>query len=510
MNVRTLRFKLSWTNGLFISIFFVLFGYIRYQTFAYRAQRNFESRLERQATSFANNFRATPEGFDWQPNLPPADAMALDTLRPFFVLTDLNGKVLREEFYGYYIRRMLKEKDLDDVLHVQSGFTDAEASDGRKFRFINRVLPSEHGQRIVLHLGRDLNEVTDLLHEYMSIYMYSVPLILIIAIGVGWFLAAHALKPFDDLAQTAERGTFDFIFLAEGLRLREQRGLIHDLDVVGRPNTVTMLAALAAVTTKLGLAGTLSATYNEPYDLARQFASLAQLSGGRSAWNVVTSPDAFTGENFRRGGYLDPALRYERAREFVQTAREIWDSWQDQDIIGDRVTGRFLRDDTVGRFSHQGPQFDINGRFPVPRSPQGYPVQLQAGDSDGGRELAASSADVIFTRHTTFDAVRTFSTNVKRRLPRYGRAPEDLKILPGATFALGDTESEAREVAHHVRRQQVSPQTAILLLEQLWNRDLSAYDPEGPLPTVDPDVSADSIIKGRTRIAPDALAVDLG
>ena len=207
MNVRTLRFKLSWTNGLFISIFFVLFGYIRYQTFAYRAQRNFESRLERQATSFANNFRATPEGFDWQPNLPPADAMALDTLRPFFVLTDLNGKVLREEFYGYYIRRMLKEKDLDDVLHVQSGFTDAEASDGRKFRFINRVLPSEHGQRIVLHLGRDLNEVTDLLHEYMSIYMYSVPLILIIAIGVGWFLAAHALKPFDDLAQTAEQIT---------------------------------------------------------------------------------------------------------------------------------------------------------------------------------------------------------------------------------------------------------------------------------------------------------------
>ena len=207
MNVRTLRFKLSLTNGLFISIFFVLFGYIRYQTFGYRAERNFEIRLERQATSFANNFRATPEGFDWQPNVPPADAMALDTLRPFFVLTDMDGKVMREEFYGYYIRRMLKEKDLDNVLHVQTGFSDAEAYDGRKFRFINRVLPSAHGQRIVLHLGRDMNEVTDLLHEYMSIYVYSVPLILIIAIGVGWFLAAHALKPFDDVAQTAEQIT---------------------------------------------------------------------------------------------------------------------------------------------------------------------------------------------------------------------------------------------------------------------------------------------------------------
>lgn len=132
---------------------------------------------------------------------------------------------------------------------------------------------------------------------------------------------------FIHLARTAERGKFDFFFLAEGLRLREQRGRIHDLDVVGRPDTLTVLAALAAVTTHLGLAGTLNTTFREPYELARQLASLDHLSGGRAAWNVVTTSDAFTGENFRRGGYLDRSLRYERAAEFVRAARQLWDSW---------------------------------------------------------------------------------------------------------------------------------------------------------------------------------------
>jgi alkanesulfonate monooxygenase SsuD/methylene tetrahydromethanopterin reductase-like flavin-dependent oxidoreductase (luciferase family) len=140
---------------------------------------------------------------------------------------------------------------------------------------------------------------------------------------------------FRHLAQTAERGKFDFLFLAEGLRLREQRGKIHDLDVVGRPNTTTVLAGIAAVTEHLGLAGTIQATYNEPYEIARQFATLDHLSNGRAAWNVVTSPDAFTGENFRRGGYLERGDRYVRAADFVQTARELWDSWPADAIAAD-------------------------------------------------------------------------------------------------------------------------------------------------------------------------------
>ncbi|KXK61581.1 F420-dependent methylene-tetrahydromethanopterin reductase [Micromonospora rosaria] len=311
---------------------------------------------------------------------------------------------------------------------------------------------------------------------------------------------------FTHLARTAERGTFDFFFLAEGLRLREQRGRIHDLDVVGRPDTLTVLAALASVTTHLGLAGTLNATFREPYELARQLATLDHLSGGRSAWNVVTSSDAFTGENFRRGGYLDHALRYERAGEFVRTARELWDSWAPDAVPGDRATGRYLAEADPGAFTHVGEQFDISGHFTVPRSPQGHPVVIQAGDSPDGRDFAAAHADLIFSRHGTLEAGQAFHADVRARVVRNGRAPDAVKILPGATVVLGDTDAEAQERAHHIRRQQVSPQTAILLLEQLWNRDLSGYDPEGPLPAHDPDVSADTISQGRTRFSRDPVA----
>jgi FMN-dependent oxidoreductase (nitrilotriacetate monooxygenase family) len=312
---------------------------------------------------------------------------------------------------------------------------------------------------------------------------------------------------FAHLAQTAEAGKFDFFFLAEGLRLREQRGKIHDLDVVGRPNTIGVLAAVGAVTEYLGLAGTIQATYNEPYEIARQFATLDQLSGGRAAWNVVTSPDAFTGENFRRGGYLERGDRYERAAEFVQTARELWESWAPGEIVADPASGRFLADGNPGQFSHEGEFFSIAGNFTVPRTPQVHPVILQAGDSDGGREFAAHSADGIFTRHSTYDAGRAFFADVKSRLARYGRSPDSLKVLPGASFMLGDTETEAQEHARHVRRQQVSPQTAILLLEQVWNTDLSGFDPEGPLPPFDPDVDSTLIIQGRTRLHDDPVAV---
>ncbi|MDP9948393.1 FMN-dependent oxidoreductase (nitrilotriacetate monooxygenase family) [Streptomyces sp. DSM 41269] len=289
---------------------------------------------------------------------------------------------------------------------------------------------------------------------------------------------------FEHLARTAERGKFDFFFLAEGLRLREHNGRVHDLDVVGRPESLTVLNALAAVTERLGLAATVNATFNEPYELARRLATLDHLSAGRAAWNVVTSSDAFTGENFRRGGYLDRADRYTRAAEFVATARELWDSWTP---------------DGVSRpFAHDGPQFTVSGEFTVPRSPQGHPVVIQAGDSDEGREFAASAADVIFTRHGTLEAGRAFYADVKARLAAYGREAGSLKIMPGVTVVTGDTDAEAQELAYEIRRQQVSPQNAILAAEQVWGTDLSAYDPEGPLPAFDP-VPDSGITQGRVR-----------
>jgi alkanesulfonate monooxygenase SsuD/methylene tetrahydromethanopterin reductase-like flavin-dependent oxidoreductase (luciferase family) len=206
---------------------------------------------------------------------------------------------------------------------------------------------------------------------------------------------------FAQFAQTAERGKFDFLFLAEGLRLREQNGQIYDLDVVGRPDTFTVLAALAAVTERLGLTGTINSTFNEPYEVARQFASLDHLSGGRAAWNVVTSWDAFTGENFRRGGFLAQGQRYERAKTFLQTAHELFDSWRGDEIVADKATGVFLSNPNAGAFAHRDAHFDISGRFNVPRSPQGRPVIFQAGDSDEGRDFAAAAADAIFSAHST-------------------------------------------------------------------------------------------------------------
>ena len=305
---------------------------------------------------------------------------------------------------------------------------------------------------------------------------------------------------FVHFARTAERGKFDFLFLAEGLRLREQNGLIYDLDVVGRPDTFTVLAALAAVTDRIGLTGTINSTFNEPYEVARQFASLDHLSAGRAGWNVVTSWDAFTGENFRRGGFLPQEKRYDRAREFLAATRVLFDSWRGDEVVADQGSGTFLADPEAGRFAVHSEQFDIAGRFGVPRSPQGRPVILQAGDSEEGREFAAADADAIFTRHGTLEAGRAFYGDVKRRLARYGRSPDDLKILPAATFVLGDTDDDAQEKAQVIRRQQVSGQTAIKFAEQLWNRDLSDRDPDGPLPAEDPVVGENTISKGRASV----------
>jgi FMN-dependent oxidoreductase (nitrilotriacetate monooxygenase family) len=305
---------------------------------------------------------------------------------------------------------------------------------------------------------------------------------------------------FVHFAQTAERAKFDFMFLAEGLRLREQNGRIYDLDVVGRPDTFTVLAGLAAVTDRLGLAGTINSTFNEPYEVARQFASLDHLSAGRAAWNVVTSWDAFTGENFRRGGFLPQDQRYERARTFLHTTWELFDSWPDDAIAADKDAGVFLADPEAGRFEHRDAHFDIAGRFNVPRSPEGRPVIFQAGDSDEGREFAAADADAIFSRHSTLEAGQAFYADVKGRLARHGRRPEDLLILPAATFVLADSDAEARELAREIRLQQVSGPTAIAFLEQVWNRDLSGYDPDGPLPDVDPDPGEHTVARGRASV----------
>jgi alkanesulfonate monooxygenase SsuD/methylene tetrahydromethanopterin reductase-like flavin-dependent oxidoreductase (luciferase family) len=293
-----------------------------------------------------------------------------------------------------------------------------------------------------------------------------------------------AFSSFRHFAETVERGKLDFIFLAEGLRVREQKGRFHELDVVGRPNTLAILTALSSITSHVGLIGTLTTTFNEPYALARQLATLDTLSNGRAGWNVVTSPGAFTGANFRRGDHLPFAERYERAREFIEAAQAVW---RDRD------------------FAFRSKHFDIAGRSDLAPSPQGSPVIAQAGDSDTGRELAASHADVIYSRHGSLEDGQVFYRDVKAKLSTYGRAEDDLKILPGAAFVLGDSQEDAEEKQRAIRLQQVSPKNAIVFLEQVWNRDLSSYDPEGPLPEIDPEIASPALSQGRANRFDDRL-----
>lgn len=315
-----------------------------------------------------------------------------------------------------------------------------------------------------------------------------------------------AWESFEHWARTAERGRLDLLFLAEGLRLRTRGGEIFDQDVVGRPDTFTVLAALAAVTEHIGLAGTINSTFNEPYELARKFATLDILSGGRAAWNVVTSSDAPTGENFRRGAYLGHHQRYERAGETLAAVRALWDSWGSDAVVADPTSGTFLRDGHVGDFAVSGNQFDIAGRFTTPRSPQGHPVVLQAGESPAGRDFAAASADAIFSRYQKFDEARAFYDDVKARVRKAGRDPDEVRILPSAGVVLGDTDAEARERHEHIHDQQVDPWTSIVLAEMVWNRDLSGYDPDGPLPDVEPTPEAPKWIEGRAPLTQDAHA----
>jgi len=298
---------------------------------------------------------------------------------------------------------------------------------------------------------------------------------------------------FTELIRTAERGLFDAFFLGEGLRLREQRGRIHDLDIVGRPDALTELATLASITDRIGLVATQNTTYNDPADLARRLASLDVLSGGRAAWNVVTTDNAWTGANFRRGGYLDHADRYERAERFVTLARRIWDSWDGRGFTP---------------VASQDGFFDVEISPTVPRSPQGHPVIFQAGDSPMGRDFAARSADVIFSRHGTHHAdALEFADDLRRRVVAAGRPEDDVLILPGTQIVVADVESEVEEKARWVLEQQVTPATALSLVGQVWGEDLSGYDPDGPLPAHDPVIEDIDGTRGAARQGHDPRAI---
>jgi FMN-dependent oxidoreductase (nitrilotriacetate monooxygenase family) len=288
------------------------------------------------------------------------------------------------------------------------------------------------------------------------------------------------------VARTLERGLFDAFFLGEGLRVRENRGQVHSLDVAGRPDAITQLAVLAGATERIGLVATQNATYNFPADLARRLATLDVLSAGRAGWNIVTTDNAWTGENFRHGGWLEHERRYERANQFVETAKEYWAAWDDDAIATGPDAKSWARPGSIRTVERHTDLVDVRITPTVPRSPQGRPVLFQAGDSPGGRDLAARHADVVFSANTEYGKALAYARDLRSRLAKYGRPADAVRILPGASVVLGDTPEEAHERAEWVRREQMNPQRAIAFLEQYWGQDLSAYDPDGPLPDVEP------------------------
>lgn len=284
-----------------------------------------------------------------------------------------------------------------------------------------------------------------------------------------------AWESFETLARTAERGRFAAFFLGEGLRLREHREVPLELDVAGRPDAQTLLAALATVTERIGLVATQNTTYNDPVELARRLQTLDLLSGGRAAWNIVTTDNAWTGENFRRGGYLDHADRYTHAEAFVRIARQVW--------RGEEVV-------------HDGPHYSVRAHGTLPRSAQGEPVLFQAGVSEQGRDFAARTADVIFSPFGELAGAIDFRRDIADRAVAAGRDPREVQIFPGAVMVLAPTDQEAEEKFRWVRELQVGPQQAIALLEQYWGRDLSGFDPDGPLPDVEPEVAESGVTRG--------------
>lgn len=300
-------------------------------------------------------------------------------------------------------------------------------------------------------------------------------------------------ESFRRIIETAERGLFTAFFLGEGLRLREHLGRLHDLDIAGRPDAFTQLAALASITSRIGLVATQNATYNDPIDLAHRLQSLDVLSGGRAAWNLVTTDNAWTGENFRRGGYLDHADRYTHAEDVIRIARQVWDSFPDGAIAADRSAASWA--ETPESFRVETKYYTVEGSGNLPRSAQEHPVVFQAGDSPEGRDFGARNAEVIFSAHATFDDAKEFAADIRARTAAVGRPADDLKIFPGQEFIVADSEAEVRDKVRWVRESQVSPQTAIAFIEQVWGTDLSVYDPDGPLPATNPLQS----VTGETR-----------
>ncbi|PPJ20475.1 LLM class flavin-dependent oxidoreductase [Nocardia nova] len=285
------------------------------------------------------------------------------------------------------------------------------------------------------------------------------------------------VKHFQELGRIAERGKLDSVFFADGLAVgpRIQRNTLAVFE------PVTLLSAIAAATEHIGLIATASTTYNEPFNLARKFASLDHISGGRAGWNIVTSGTVDEAYNFGYDAIPDHARRYERATEFVDVALQLWDSWESSAIVLDPEAGVFADPDKVHTIDHDGDRFRVRGPLNSPRGPQGRPLLVQAGSSESGKEFAARYAEAVFTAQRSLEDGQRFYRDLKSRLPKYGRGADELKVLPGLVPYIADTPAEALALEQEFT-DLISPDYALRQLSTQLGIDLTGHPLDAPLP----------------------------
>ncbi len=297
-------------------------------------------------------------------------------------------------------------------------------------------------------------------------------------------------------AQTLERGRFDAFFMADHMAV-----LNMSMAALKRSATVTsieplsLLPALAAVTEHLGLIATASTTFNEPYHIARKFASIDHISGGRAGWNVVTTSNPDAALNFGMDEHMEHAERYKRAREFYDVVTGLWDSWADDAFVRDVEAGVYFDPDKLHVLDHKGEYFKVRGPLNVARPVQGWPVIVQAGASEAGRQLAAETAEVIFAAGGNIAAARAFYADVKGRMPAVGRHPDQLKIMPGAMVIVGSSRQEAID-KKALLDSLVHSDSGIASLSIALGCDASGFDLDAPLPEI-PETNASKSARDR-------------
>ena len=307
-------------------------------------------------------------------------------------------------------------------------------------------------------------------------------------VGAGWgdWRHEHAVTDasvnfnfYKEQAQLAEKGRFEFLFVADSVHITE-RSSPHYLN---RFEPLTILSALAAVTSKIGLVGTVTASYSEPFTVARQFASLDHISGGRAGWNVVTSWLDGSARNYSKKEHYDHDVRYRLAAEHLAVVQGLWDSWEDDALVRDKATGQFLDPKKLHKLDHEGEFFSVEGPLNISRSRQGQPVIFQAGASEDGKNFAAQNADAIFFHADTLDEAQAYYRDVKARVTAAGRKPDEVFLLPGIRPIVGRTAEEA-ERKYEESASLVPIENAIAALARPFNdHDFSSYPLDAPFPT---------------------------